>query len=334
MTTNFNKKKEVLSQYNIDPYIYLDVDHGCFKEELDQIYKGRVTNTTNLNELKLLKECYKIILNDLQSGNQNNTRNQSQIPQLPSIRIDKNNNYMNPVERDFQRSNFNRPKDFHRTDFTDPRNRQALFVNNTLNFEEFQKNLSKVGSKSTDYSPNAEPVERLFVNQQFDIKQFNQHFENKYNTMDDTETDVNISPLDSSSGMAFMPICTYNGLIIEDHEPEVISFENKSLKKSNGGKKRKDFKDESVDKLFAQKAGEQINVDTSRSFKDVERIMEQEHLEKMKQQLEYNKQKVMRHLSIYPENIINDFTSNRLQDSSTCIQDNRLTVPKGIRKKE
>lgn len=300
---NLHKKKEVLAQYNIDPYKYLNVSLDCPKDQLDEIYKTRITETDSINEIKLLKECYKIILSDIQT-----TQTQAQT-------------------RNYQQSDFNRPRDFHRTDFTDSRNRQALFVNDTLNFEEFQRNLSKTTSKSTTYSPNSEPVERLFVNQKFDLKQFNEHFENKY-AMEDT-VEGSITPLDGSTSMGYMPICTYNGLIIEDQEQQTLSFDKPVL---GTGRKRQAFKEESVEKLFAQKAGEQISVNTARTFKEAEKILEQEHLDKMKQQLEYNKNKVLKHLSIYPENIVNDFKSNRLDDSSTCVEDNRLTTPKGIRR--
>lgn len=308
---DFNKKKEVLSQYNIDPYSYLDVDHDCIKEELDQIYKHRLTQTTNINELKLLKQCYKIVLNDVQSNSytanarSTDDRFQSNLP----------GNF---------KGNFKRPVDFHRTDFTDSNNRQSLFVNDTLNFEEFQRNLGRKPTSRED----PEPTERLFVNQQFDLKKFNDHFENKYAF---EEENTEIHPLDSSTGMAFMPICTYNGLIIEDHEPEAISFDNP---KPSSSKKRQKVKEENVSKLFAQKSSEQIKVDTSKNFKDIDRIMEQDHLNKMKSQLEYNKNKVLKHLSIYPENIINDFMSQRLDDSSTCIDKDRLVTPKGIRRRD
>ena len=75
-----------------------------------------------------------------------------------------------------------------------------------------------------------------------------------------------------------------------------------------------------------------MTVDTTNNFAEINRIMEQNQLNSMKSQLEYNKNKIMKNISVFPQSIVEQFQMGILEDSSTCIDGDSLIIPKGRRR--
>lgn len=311
---DFSQKKKIFQQYNTDPYTLLNVPKNCTKQELDHSYQQAYSVLKRLPgqdaQIKLVKEAYKVIESDLDyTPPQNGT----------------------PFDRIVQ------DRSFHRTDFTDFNNRQTLFANDTLNFQQFEQQLNnkKMAPASTQYTPENVKGERLFDSGNFNIDTFNQKFEEKFSLLGDVDAPPEAQGIDAFSSMAYMPICSYNGLIIEDN---AASTPFKNLQppmqevSSQKKKSKSKVKEEDIKKLYEKRASETVSVDTTRNFAEINRIMEQNQLNSMKSQLDYNKNKIMQNISVFPQNIVEQFQMGILEDSSTCIDGDSLVIPKGRRR--
>ncbi len=300
------------NQINTDPYTVLGVSKNCSKQELDMNYQQTYSVLKRLpgqdSQIKLLKESYKII--------ESNMKKEKPVSKKP-VRIDQE-------------------RSFHRTDFTNYNNRQALFANDTLNFQEFEK---KINNKTvaTSYTPEKVKGERLFEPGKFNIDKFNQHFEQNFSIIDNTDEET--KGVDAFTSIAYMPICSYNGLIVEDSvttpglqalkalEPDLPIPPQKSK-----NTKKKIKTEEGVTTLYNRRLNETVNVDTTRNFAEINRIMEKQQVENMKAQLEYNKNMIIKNINVFPQNIVDQFQMGVLEDSSTCIENDSLVIPKGRRK--
>jgi hypothetical protein len=299
------------SQKKIDPYTILNVSKNCSKQELDISYQQTYSVLKRLPDqgaqIKLLKEAYKVVESDMQNTKQFD-------------RLDQD-------------------RSFHRTDFTDYNNRQALFANDSLNFQEFEKKINNKKVTSTSYTPENVKGERLFEPGKFNINTFNKHFEENFSSIGG-DTEVDTQGVDAFSSIAYMPICSYNGLIVEDSAnsttPGLQALKPLEPEASVPRQKKKNtknkIKEEDIKKLYDKRRSESINVDTTRNFAEINRIMEQKQLENMKAQLEYNKNMIMKNISVFPQSIVDQFQMGVLEDSSTCIDNDSLVIPKGRRK--
>lgn len=308
---DLSKKKKIFEQYNTDPYSILNVSKNCSKQELDLSYQQAYSVLKRLPgqeaQIKLLKESYKLVENEI-SGNDNK-----------QVVIDRNE------------------RSFYRTDFTDYTNRQALFANDTLNFKEFENQIKnkKMTPASMQYTPENVKEERLFGTGNFNIDTFNKKFEEKYTILDEDSTSE-AQGLDAYSSMNYMPICSYNGLIVEDDTSSTIFKNLQPLQKNEEVKQKKKIKknkEEDVKNLYNKRCSETVSVDTTHNFGEINKIMEQKHLNSMKSQLDSNKNMIMKNINVFPQSIVEQFNMGILVDSSTCIDGDSLVIPKG-RKRE
>lgn len=313
---DLSKKKKIFEQYNTDPYKILNVSKNCSKQELDLNYQQAYSVLKRLpgqeEQIKLLKESYKLVEDDINENKQVNT--------------------MKNIDR------IDQERSFYRTDFTDYNNRQALFANDTLNFKEFENQLKnkKMTPANTQYTPENVKGERLFGTGNFNIDTFNKKFEEKYTILDEDSTSET-QGLDAYSSMNYMPICSYNGLIVVD-DTSTTPFKNlQPLQKNEEVKQKKKIKknkEENVKKLHDKRSSETVSVDTTHNFAEINKIMEQKHLNSMKSQLDHNKNMIMKNINVFPQNIVEQFNMGILEDSSTCIDGDSLVIPKGRRRRE
>lgn len=320
---DLSKKKKIFQQYNTDPYIILNVSKRCTKQELDLNYQQAYSVLKRLPgqeaQIMLLKEAYKVVENDIHRENES-----------------QENYTMKKIDR------IDQERSFHRTDFTDYNNRQSLFANDTLNFQKFEQELNnkKMTPMNKEYIPETIKGKMMFESGNFNIDTFNKKFEENFLRSDDDESPLETQGIDAFSSMSYMPICSYNGLIIED-KGDSIPFKNfqqlqtnnkeSNIKKKSTKSKTK-IKEEDVKKLYNKRVSETVSIDTTHNFSEINKIMEQKQLNNMKSQLEYNKDMIMKNISVFPNSIVEQFQMGVLEDSSTCIDGKNLVIPKGRRR--
>lgn len=330
---DLSQKKKIFQQYNTDPYTLLNVSQNCSKQELDLSYQQAYSVLKRIpgqeSQIKLLKEAYKIIESDLRKEEENRW---GSTPEPHLVTSPETSRQMDRMIQD---------RSFHKTDFTNYNNRQALFADDTLNFQQFEQQLNnkKTMPVSTQYTPENVKGERLFETGNFNIDTFNEKFEERFSILggNDDSSSIPAQGVDSFSSMSYMPICSYNGLIIEDKE-QAGTFKNlqpvNEITKNSVPKKtsKRKVKEEDIKKLYDKRASEVVTVDTTNNFAEINRIMEQNQLNSMKSQLEYNKNKIMKNISVFPQSIVEQFQMGILEDSSTCIDGDSLVIPKGRRR--
>lgn len=341
---NFQSRLDYFKENDIDPYQIVGVSKDCSKLDLQKAFKKKArrlhpdkTNNTTAIEFKLLKECYDF------------------INEYIEINITKNHTELKKQYKNHQQEDHTSSRDFYKTEWNDMSTRNTLFVNNDLEFDRWGDIVEQKSKGPTSYD-NVEKknYKNIFSGGNFNNSTFNAAFELQHNTQEKImEGQESFSPMtvDAYSSLCPLEIETYNGLIVEKRkqikpvsfqepyfEPELVC--NLPTKKMNKITRDNTKGSSSISK---KKMGgmvenyitnrKEIQVDTSRSYAENEALIYENRINSMREEMNRSKNSIMENLHIYPQHTIAQFRQGQLEDSSTCIRDDQLTIPKGIRYK-
>jgi hypothetical protein len=310
---------KLLEKYKINPYDYLGIDENADMKTIKKAYKYKAKiyhpdkngGKTDV-EFKILVLCYKhakqncvseVVVRDF-----NELKEQSKVPQ----------------EVYYEKS-------FYETDFNDPETRKEIFADDDIDFESFEKEMKRIQSGKTSYSAenfyNKNIIDSMKTNGKFDRDKFNAYFlklkkEGKIQDLQLVKVDEVKAYNDDSK---YMKVNVYDNMIIntdggrkegnyiefrrtkkisnKDME-EIINTDTKVIdklikenKKNTGKMSRKKIKE------LVQKAGEKIDVKYELSAAEMEEKMELENIQRIRRELEEQKQVVMSNRRIYGNRI-------------------------------
>lgn len=326
--------EKFLKENDINPYKLLKLTKNSSKKQLDTAYKKKIADTTNIDiiELKFLNESYTYILNNIPHDNGFSDNNNDIVDEI----FKQNNKNFNDDTYD--------DRNFYKTDFNNPIIRKKLFPNDTLDFDSYKK-------KDINQRPQSFNIKNLFENQKFNVKKFNEIFEENHNVLNlDDENGNNgvVKELESSSSLTPMAISTYKGIIIENNNTdpknfkkvcrnddilklqEKINSKNKKVVKKNNTVENKNLQE--LERNMNIRKNESVKVNIESPFNNVNAIMHDKQVQNIKKEMMCNKDYILDNINIYPRNIIDQFISGNLEDSSSCVKENELQIPDGRRK--
>jgi hypothetical protein len=264
-----NSDLEFFNGCNINPYKVLGVTKDSGKSEVKKSLKKKIDLLRPEKEFEIafLKKCYEYITNNMKQKSTQQTL----------------------VPRD----------SFHKIDFTSKETRKQLFVHDSLDFEEFEKEMTR--ERPTEYKDIdvARDLRCHNDDRDFDLKKFNKGFDSQSIPVSMNKT-FNPAFYDSSA-LKYQPIATYKGLMIERQGtvPQYYPQENSSSDHLN--------------------------------FKQAEKKLQQDNVDKLKNSIEFNRDFVLFNSHVYPKDILDQVKDGSLKDSSTCVDDEGFCIPKGIR---
>jgi hypothetical protein len=340
---NTESRQNYFKEHNIDPYSILGIDSSASKQDIKKAYKRKAKDVHpdrkggNDIQFKILAECYSFCIDTVDTL------------------VTKTPEELRNNSRKESKEKVNYERSFQGTNWDDQNTRQQLFANaDQYDFDNFKDTIKTKERYPTNYGEvEKKSYTNIFGNDgNYNHEKFNSAFEmqNK-NKIEDQDVDE-IQGIDSFSSMCPLGIETYNGLIVEKryienpvsfrdlnvYEPELISNMNTKKLTQIANKTKKDTKTISKKKMSGMvdnysSARSNIKVDTSKSYAENESFLYEQKMNNMRAEMDSNKKNVMRNLSIYPQNVIQQFHIGQLEDSSSVIFGNSFGVPKGIRRK-
>ena len=308
--SNTSSKTNFFKKNNIKPYKILGISKTATKLEIKKAYKKLAkqlhpdkTNGDSDSEFKLLNACYIYVLEMLVS-------NQTKTPD--ELKTEYKNNESMEYTRDFKTTNFD-----------DPETRRRLFSNGSLDFEKVSRDKGPINYGDVE-KPNHK---NIFNNKNFDIDNFNAAFE--LHKKKDIYTGE-IESIDAISSLSPLHIETYNGLIIEKPEYMLLDIQTEDFqttsideisekKLKSKIKKKKDetksFTKRKLNNLVNNYTNEKIEVNTIKSFKEMEAELCAYKDEKIRMEMENNKKNIDERLSIYEPATIKKYLGNELRNS-------------------
>jgi len=348
---NQQSRIKYFKENDIDPYNILGIKKSNLpksidkcKKKLKKAYHAKAvlchpdkTNGTTEIEFKLLYECYMYILKTLEDTYDQKDHSELKKSSKNSIKTEDTHH-------------LDDTRDFYRTNFEDKSVRDRLFVNGSdIPVDKTDEIIKKKSKGPTNYK-NVEKVNHLnmFKNNKFDVNSFNAVFEiqQKKNKKGQDNFLGEPSAIDAETSLSLLPIDVYNGLLLEkrqhndfkmdseeDNDVLVDDIPKKQLTKMVNKMKRdaKPLSKKKLKDLYNARSNEKFDVDTSKSYHENEQRMYDNHIKKIKNDMIENKKNILKSLSVYPENVIQQFNDGLLEDSSTALFGESLEVPKGIR---
>jgi len=295
---------------NIKPYKILGIAKTATKLEIKKAYKKLAkehhpdkSRKSGDSEFKLLNDCYEYVLEMLDA-------NQTKTPD--ELKAGYKNNESMEYTRDFKSTNFD-----------DPETRGRLFSNGNLDFDKVTRNKGPVNYDEVE-KPNHK---NIFNNKKFDIDNFNAAFE--LHKKKDIYTG-DIESICAVTSLSPLHIETYDGLIIEKPENMLLDIQTEDFqtacideisekKLKSKIKKNKDetksFTKRKINNLVKNYTNEKIEINTSKSFKEMEMELCAYKDKQIRIEMENNKKNIEARLSIYEPDTVKKYLDKQLSRS-------------------
>lgn len=345
---NHSSREKTFSENNIDPYVILSIPKTASKKDVKLAYKKKAlelhpdkTGGKTELEFRILKECYLHLTESFDEVNK---------------ALSKETNSHDKLKESFNDNSeiqYDEDRNFYKQNFTENSSRDKLFSNNNLDFDNFDQEIKKREKGPKNYSDvNKKSYKNIFGDSsKFDIDQFNAVFTENFSKIDKPVTPREPAPLNGLSSFSPMPIATYGGIIMEDENNDFGNFMDYRKLQSNdvdtvNRVQEYDNLSDTISKnkintdamskgdmmkKYNTRKSESVNIDNSKSFAEAQEELLNLRISSMKRDMETNKDKIMSRIDIFPKSIADSFKQGTLEDSSTCISGNTLSIPKGIR---
>lgn len=212
----------ILEKYNIDPYEYLGVKRDETSENVKKVYKKKAkllhpdkTGGKTEVEFKILYLSYKHVL-----ANCVETKTSTFQELKEQVKNEEEIAYSN--------------RTIYNTNFDDQKTRHELFADDTLNLEDFQKEMLRVQGLSTIYTAEnfykKEVLDTMKTNGKFDREKFNAFFL-KLKKAGKIENQLirKVKVLAHNQSKEYVKINSYDGNIINSVENKKVEFKNQTI---------------------------------------------------------------------------------------------------------
>lgn len=158
--------EDLLEKLNVNPYDFLKVEPSSSKIDIKKAYKKRAmvlhpdkTRGRTEAEFKILVLCYKYAVKNCT------------VTSTSTFEEIKN------VDRTEEQAH---DREFHSTNFEDQKTRNEIYVEDDINFDEFEKHMKRIQGMSTSYSPESfykkDIMDSMKSEGVFDKNKFNAYF--------------------------------------------------------------------------------------------------------------------------------------------------------------
>jgi len=212
----------ILEKYNIDPYEYLGVQRHETSENVKKLYKQKArllhpdkTGGKTEVEFKILYLSYKhVIANCVQTKTSTFTELKEQVK-----------NEEEPVYSD---------RNIYNTNFDDQSTRDELFADDTLNLEQFEKEMKRVQGLPTSYTAEnfykQEVLDTMKTNGKFDREKFNAFFlKLKKTGKIENQLIRKVKVLPHNQSKEYVKINSYDGNIINSIDKKKLELKNQTI---------------------------------------------------------------------------------------------------------
>lgn len=338
-----------IEENNIDPYKILDIDPDSNEETIKKAYKRKSrkihpdkTNGKTELEFKILGICYKYAIDKL---NIYKTKLPSELKQQSNQEL---------VYED--------SRDFHSINWNDQQTREKFFYGGNTGGLRFDTHSELVNQKVSGPINYSDVQQKSYKNIFGEHEGYNR---DKFNAAFELQTthkkkisshQGNPEAIEANSSLSPLFIETHGGLIIEHdtsyikpisyleyeensdfNADDISNLSQKEMNKIIKNTKRdtSHFSKKKMSKMLDSYNSDRstVKIDTTRTFQENKAFLYESHINDMREESERNQKNIIDRLSIYPQNVRNQYLNNQLQDSSSVLFGDQLNVPKGIRKK-
>lgn len=310
---------------NINPYKVIGVSKNTEFSDITNEYKKLIKSKNKNLDDELIDKCYEYLL-EMNFISKNNFKRLNE-------QTTQRNSYLDRMNAENSRADYKQQfpgyqslenRNFHSINFDSTETRQKLFPNNPLNFDSY-KNIST-------RPPIQEPInkpKKIFENENFNLNKFNDIFEKNNTVISDMHSDFQFS--NALTTLTPMGVSTYNGIMIENHENSIYKdFYDLNSKKKNI---KNDQELDDINNLYNKRKNENINVDETVSFGNINSIMEQRFASDIKNKSLKDREYILKNIHIYPQNVVEQFENGNLENSSECVDKfGNIIIPEGRRK--
>lgn len=261
---------------DINPYKRLKLKKNYNKKQLVKAYNEELSKIDDDSEEKVLKKCFDLLYDKLENKEPDNTEKK-------------------PYDMTSLLETINPKKTLKDEVFLNPEFRKIMFVDDDLL------------ETPDDTQENPVIPEMHFDNKgRFNLQEFNSHFEKTQG-----KVKQRYEPLFESSSFfntdVMMPVSSYNGLMLHtpSKENKIDSMFHPSINTQDTTMDRFQS-DLSINQMFNMRKNEKIEVNTEKTYKQMEREAEQEKQQEIERQKQLNKEKIMKNKHIFKKDAFSD----------------------------
>ncbi len=314
---------DILSKYNIDPYEVLGINSMSDMNTIKKAYKRKAmvlhpdkTNGKTEAEFKILVLSYKYAKNHCINSpvaSQNELRDRSK----------EDREYI-PQESQFDKNIYN-------TNFEDSQERSRLFSDDQIDFDTFEKQMKRIQNLPTSYTAETfykrDVLEKMKTRGKFDLDKFNAFFL-KLKKEGKTSTDlVKVERVKASNeDDVYMKVNIHDGMVINiDDAKDSGNYKENYIVTQQDMDNLLETEVSMIDRLIKEhkkdtekiparkikemirKKSQNIAVDRTKSFSQLERELELQNMTKIQQEKKKQQEMVNRYKHIYTKSLPSNY---------------------------